>query len=129
MFFYGLQDVSLEEVFLKVTEQFKTSPTAANVKDEITSEHPSPTTGKLAPIERRVTGVRLYAKQALTITIKRLSFNYRNMRRLITQILSSASLTAPGFAEPPPIVLSTAMSKITFPEVIEQIPRMDFFIN
>ena len=29
---YGLQDVSLEEVFLKVTEQYKTSPNAAAVE-------------------------------------------------------------------------------------------------
>ena len=29
---YGLQDVSLEEVFLKVTEQYKKSPNAATVE-------------------------------------------------------------------------------------------------
>ncbi len=29
---YGLQDVSLEEVFLKVTEQYKQSPNAAAVE-------------------------------------------------------------------------------------------------
>ncbi len=29
---YGLQDVSLEEVFLKVTEQYKQSPNAAEVE-------------------------------------------------------------------------------------------------
>lgn len=76
------------------------------------------TTKKLDPIERRVTGVRRYAKQALTTIIKRLSFNYRNMRGLIRQILSPAffitvamtvALTAPGFADPPTIILSTAM--------------------
>jgi hypothetical protein len=31
---YGLQDVSLEEVFLKVTEQYKKSPSAATIEAE-----------------------------------------------------------------------------------------------
>jgi hypothetical protein len=35
---YGLQDVSLEEVFLKVTEQFKKSPNAAAIEAEF--NHP-----------------------------------------------------------------------------------------
>ena len=87
LFFYGLQDLSLHEVFLKVTERFKASPTATNVDNEIASEQQSRTTGKSDPIERRVTSVRLYAEQALAIIIKRLNFNYRNMRELIRQIL------------------------------------------
>jgi ATP-binding cassette subfamily A (ABC1) protein 2 len=62
--------------------------------------------------------MRLYAKQALAIIIKRFIFNYRNMRGLATQILLPAffitvamivALTAPGFADPPPITLTTAM--------------------
>lgn len=66
----------------------------------------------------RVTGMRLYAKQALAIIIKRFIFNYRNMRGLATQILLPAffitvamtvALTAPGFADPPPMTLSTSM--------------------
>ena len=78
----------------------------------------STTTGKVDPIERRVTGVHLYAKQALTLVSKRLSFNYRNMHGLITQILLPAffitmampvALAAPRFADPPPIILSTVM--------------------
>ena len=32
---YGLQDVSLEEVFLKVTEQYKQSPSAAEVEAQL----------------------------------------------------------------------------------------------
>jgi hypothetical protein len=32
---YGLQDVSLEEVFLKVTEQYKKSPLAATVEAQM----------------------------------------------------------------------------------------------
>lgn len=49
---YGLQDVSLEEVFLKVTEQYKTSPSAAaintqyheaNSTSSISSDKPSTT--------------------------------------------------------------------------------------
>jgi len=70
------------------------------------------------PLGVRATGTRLYAKQALAIIIKRFIFNYRNMRGLATQILLPAffitvamtvALTAPGFADPPPITLSTAM--------------------
>ncbi|CAF3608623.1 unnamed protein product, partial [Rotaria sp. Silwood2] len=66
----------------------------------------------------RVTGTHLYAEQALSIIIKRFIFNYRNMRGLATQILLPAffitvamtvALTAPGFADPPPIILSTSM--------------------
>ena len=68
--------------------------------------------------EDRVTGARLYMKQASAIIIKRFIFNYRNIRGLATQILLPAffitvamtvALTAPGFADPPPITLSTAM--------------------
>jgi ATP-binding cassette subfamily A (ABC1) protein 2 len=68
--------------------------------------------------DARATGTRLYAKQALAIIIKRFIFNYRNMRGLATQILLPAffitvamtvALTAPGFADPPPITLSTSM--------------------
>ena len=65
LFFYGFQDLSLDEVFLKVTERFKASPTATNVENEVASEEQSmttTTTKQLDPIERRVTGVRLYAK-------------------------------------------------------------------
>ena len=57
---------------LKVTKQFKTSPTAANTKEEITSEQQSTTTGKVNPIERRDTDVRLHANEALAIIMKRL---------------------------------------------------------
>jgi len=73
---------------------------------------------RLDSVGVRVTGTRLYAKQALAIIIKRFIFNYRNMRGLVTQILLPAffitvamtvALTAPGFADPPPITLSTAM--------------------
>ena len=75
-------------------------------------------TPQLDTVGVRVTGTRLYAKQALAIIIKRFLFNYRNMRGLATQILLPAffitvamtvALTAPGFADPPPITLSTAM--------------------
>ncbi|UJR38397.1 hypothetical protein I4U23_031066 [Adineta vaga] len=133
---YGLQDVSLEEVFLKVTEQYKKSPNAATVEAQMnnlseTSEPATTTTSITTDISStpdsttpslghydRVTGTRLYAKQALAIIIKRFIFNYRNMRGLATQILLPAffitvamtvALTAPGFADPPPITLTTAM--------------------
>ena len=69
----------------------------------------STTTGKVDSIERRDTDVGLHANEALAIIMKRLIFNYRNMRGLIIPILLSASLTATGFADPPPIILSTAM--------------------
>jgi hypothetical protein len=36
---YGLQDVSLEEVFLKVTEQYKKSPNAATVEAQFNSNN------------------------------------------------------------------------------------------
>ncbi|CAF0986967.1 unnamed protein product [Rotaria sordida] len=129
---YGLQDVSLEEVFLKVTEQYKKSPNAAEIEaqfnynnegQENTTETSSTsdstaTTSTLNTNQDRVTGTHLYAKQALSIIIKRFIFNYRNMRGLITQILLPAffitvamtvALTAPGFADPPGILLSTSM--------------------
>ncbi|CAF1349808.1 unnamed protein product [Adineta steineri] len=126
---YGLQDVSLEEVFLKVTEQYKKSPNAAAVeaqynhdnpseRHESTTDTPDSTIPKIELLHDRVTGTRLYAKQALAIIIKRFIFNYRNMRGLATQILLPAffitvamtvALTAPGFSDPPPITLSTAM--------------------
>ncbi|CAF3675437.1 unnamed protein product [Rotaria socialis] len=127
---YGLQDVSLEEVFLKVTEQYKSSPNAADVEAEfnnnstnessmeISTSTSGSTISKSNISYDRVTGARLYAKQALSIIIKRFIFNYRNLRGLATQILLPAffitvamtvALTAPGFADPPPIILSTAM--------------------
>jgi hypothetical protein len=36
---YGLQDVSLEEVFLKVTEQYKKSPNAATVEAQFNTNN------------------------------------------------------------------------------------------
>ncbi|CAF4637163.1 unnamed protein product [Rotaria sp. Silwood1] len=127
---YGLQDVSLEEVFLKVTEQYKKSPNAAEIEAQINSTSEGQensietvstsdsTTSKSDIIQDRVTGTHLYAKQAVSIILKRFIFNYRNMRGLATQILLPAffitvamtvALTAPGFADPPPILLSTSM--------------------
>lgn len=35
---YGLQDVSLEEVFLKVTEEYKKTPNAAAVEAQVNEE-------------------------------------------------------------------------------------------
>ncbi|CAF1655294.1 unnamed protein product, partial [Adineta ricciae] len=127
---YGLQDVSLEEVFLKVTEQFKKTPSASAVESQLNTPVETPdltTTSTITDTSSttphiqhndRVTGTRLYAKQALAIIIKRFIFNYRNMRGLATQILLPAffitvamtvALTAPGFADPPSITLSTSM--------------------
>ncbi len=40
---YGLQDVSLEEVFLKVTEQYKQSPNAAAVEAQVNEEQENST--------------------------------------------------------------------------------------
>ncbi|CAF5062387.1 unnamed protein product, partial [Rotaria sp. Silwood1] len=121
---YGLQDVSLEEVFLKVTEQYKKSPNANEIEAQFnynnkaqgniteTSSTSNSTISKL----NRLTGTRLYAKQILSI--KCFIFNYRNMRSLATQVLlpaffitiaMSVALNAPGFADLPPVLLSTSM--------------------
>ncbi|CAF1373636.1 unnamed protein product, partial [Rotaria sordida] len=120
---YGLQDVSLEEVFLKVTEQYKKSPNATEIEVEFNSnnirqENTTKTSSTSNINQDRVTGIHLYAKQALSIIIKRFIFNYRNMLGLVTQILlpsffitvaMTVALTAPGFADPPAILLSTSM--------------------
>lgn len=113
---YGLQDVSLEEVFLKVTEQYKKSPNMSTIESQYSESQSQSDRPNL--LDNRVKGARLYAKQSLAIIIKRFIYNYRNMRGLITQIFLPAffitvamtvALTAPGFADPPSILLSTSM--------------------
>ncbi len=48
---YGLQDVSLEEVFLKVTEQYKKTPNAAAVEAQFSNidSHESVSTASSTP--------------------------------------------------------------------------------